>query len=375
MRKKLTRAKLLLGHVADMSNLRYITGFSAPDAVIFLDTGKKRYLAVSPLEYGRAMRQAKKVEVISFETFKRPKKGRPTVYGWAIELIKREHIKGVQVSDSFPLAAARKLLKAGIRVEISDGPLYQQRAIKRPEEVACISEVQQAAVIAYRAAARKIASSSVDDKGHLRDGTKRLDAESIRRIIDIALLERDCIARDTIVACGNDAADPHEMGSGPLMAGQPIVIDIFPQHKQHGYWGDLTRTLVKGNVSHELVAMYRAVKAAQRAALEKVKPRVHVRSVHREVQRVFKERGYKTELKEGIPRGFIHGTGHGVGLDIHEAPSVTQCNGVLRAGNVITIEPGLYYPGLGGIRIEDTIVVMPDGWRYLYPCEKKFQVK
>ena len=227
MSKKLTRAKLLLGHVADMSNLRYITGFSAPDAVIFLDTGKKRYLAVSPLEYGRAIRQAKNVEVISFETFKRPKNRRPTVVGWAVELIKQHHIREVQVSDSFPLIAAKKLSKAGIRVKVAEGPFFKKRAIKRAEELACIREVQQAAVIAYRAAARKIAAASIDEKGHLRDGTKCLDAECIRRIIDIALIERDCIAKDTIVACGNDAADPHEMGSGPLMAGQTIVIDKY----------------------------------------------------------------------------------------------------------------------------------------------------
>ncbi|NCC50925.1 MAG: aminopeptidase P family protein [Spartobacteria bacterium] len=372
MQKELTIGKLLIGNPSDMSNIRYITGFSAPDAVIYLDTGTQRFLAVSPLEYGRAVSHTKSITVVSFEELKRSDKTRPTIIGLAVELIKRQHLNTVRVSADLPYLTAKKLLQAGIKIDVVEGPFLKQRAIKRPDEVARIREVQQAAVIACRAAVRKISSATIDGNGMLRDGTKRLDSESMRRLIDMVLLERDCVAEDTIVACGKQGAQPHERGSGPLMAGQPIVIDIFPRHKEHGYWGDLTRTVIKGRVSQELLNMYRAVKAAQRAALSAIKPRVHVRTVHRAAHREFNKRGYISELKNKAPHGFIHGTGHGVGLDIHEAPSVSNCKGVLRAGHVITVEPGLYYPELGGIRIEDTVVVMPDGWRYLYPCEKKF---
>jgi Xaa-Pro aminopeptidase len=188
------------------------------------------------------------------------------------------------------------------------------------------------------------------------------------------LLEHRCRGEETIVACGRDAADPHERGSGPLSAREAIVIDIFPQHMEHGYWGDLTRTVVKGQPGPKLVALYRAVKEAQRAALKAIKPRVQVCTVHKAAQQVFEKAGFATGITDGFPQGFIHSTGHGVGLDIHEPPSLGDSTARLREGQVITVEPGLYYRTLGGVRIEDTVVVTKEGWRYLVPLEKKFQL-
>ncbi len=172
----------------------------------------------------------------------------------------------------------------------------------------------------------------------------------------------------------NQVTDPHERGHGPLYAGQAIILDIFPRSEKTGYWGDLSRTVCRGSAAPGLKKLYNAVKAAQAAALRAVKPGVCADEVHSAAQAVFERRGYETKEVDGRHTGFIHGTGHGVGLDIHELPRVGISGEILEEGNIVTVEPGLYYPGLGGIRIEDTIAVTSKGWRYLAPCGKKFEL-
>jgi Xaa-Pro aminopeptidase len=201
-----------------------------------------------------------------------------------------------------------------------------------------------------------------------------LTSEIVRRLIHKTLIDHDCAGVETIVAGGDQATDPHERGHGILFAGQAIIIDIFPRSEKTGYWGDLTRTVCRGTAAPELKKLYHAVKAAQQAALRAVKPGVCADDVHAAAKVVFEKRGYKTEEVNGRHVGFIHGTGHGVGLDIHELPRVGTSGEILELGNIITVEPGLYYPGLGGIRIEDTLVVTEKGWRYLAPCAKKFEL-
>jgi len=374
MRKKLTTAKLLLGLPAETSDLQYASGFRAPDPVVYLQTGRKRYMVVSVLECGRAQRTTCGVHVLCIEELGLPPAKRRSLTEWVAALLKRVDVREVTVHASFPLLIAESLRRRRIKVTPVAGPLFPQRAVKSKAEIACIREVQQSAVIAMRHALRRIQSATVDSSGCLREGNKRLDAETMRHGIDKLLLDRGCVGKDTIVACGRGSADPHERGAGPLRVGEPIVIDIFPKHQEHGYWGDLTRTVVKGQPSKRLAQMYRAVKSAQRAALQTIRPRVQVRSVHKAAQDAFVSRGFHTRAGNGKPEGFIHGTGHGVGLDIHEPPSIAPIPGVLRTGNVVTVEPGLYYPDIGGVRIEDTVLVTTSGWRYLYPCEKHLKL-
>jgi len=282
-------------------------------------------------------------------------------------------IKTVQVPVLFPHGVAKYLEKRGMHVFIAKHDLFPERAVKSSDELRKIMESQQAAVIAMRAAIAYITASEIDSAGYLRARGKIVSSESVREIISRILFEHNCMPKDVIVAGGAQAADPHEMGSGPLYAGETIVIDIFPKNLSHGYWGDLTRTVVKGAASSFMKRIYHAVKAAQQVALSRVKAGVNGSTVHRSVINAFRRRKLLGN-HEDRSTGFIHSTGHGVGLSIHEAPSVSTAEGRLKAGNVITIEPGLYYPGIGGVRIEDTIVVTNSGWRYLVPCEKKFEI-
>ena len=259
-------------------------------------------------------------------------------------------------------------------MRVAENALFPQRAVKTEQELRHLRRVQQATADAMRAAVALIRSARVDPAGVLRVGRAVLTAEQVRRHINAVLLQRDCLGGEPIVACGAQAADPHGIGHGPLRAGETIVIDIFPQDVASGYWGDLTRTVVKGRPDRRIVRMYRAVFAAQRAALCALRPGATGDRVHAAAVRELERRGFATDASADPPAGFIHSTGHGVGLEIHEGPSLSRGQGRLRAGHVVTVEPGLYYPGFGGVRIEDTVVLTAAGWTCLATCPKTLAV-
>jgi Xaa-Pro aminopeptidase len=364
---------LLVGASAEWPDLEYATGFRVVDPIVFLRTREAAWLVVSQLEYNRAARVCKGMRVHAPETLGLDGARRRRMSNWVLALLKRAGVKSVTVPPAFPMGIGSRLQRHGVRVRIADRELFPQRAVKRPDEIKKIRECQQAAVIAMRMAMDLIRQAQPDADGVLRIRHQPLTSEDVRRRIAEALFQHGCSSRDTIVAGGRQAADPHERGSGSLRAGETIVIDIFPQHLEHGYWGDLTRTVVRGKPSRSLRRMYEAVRAAQAAALDRVRPGVACASVHRAAARELDRRGFRTTMLDGRGVGFIHGVGHGVGLSIHESPSLGMAPGRLRIGNVITVEPGLYYPDVGGIRIEDTVVVTSSGWRYLAPCEKRFE--
>ena len=366
---------VLIGNAASCPDFVYATGFQAPDDAVFVRAGRE-FMIVSGLEFGRAQRVGgeRGIEALTPETLKLKGARRREMSEWIVRLLKRERVGVVMVPRNFPYAAGKRIEKAGIRVKVAAGPLFPERARKNADELRQIKQSQQAAVIATRGAIEMIARSEIDGAGFLRLGGKLLTSEAVRREIGRVLLEHDAFCREIIVAGGPQSADPHEQGSGPLRALEPIVLDIFPQNLSHGYWGDITRTVVRGSASPRLRRMYHAVKAAHAAALGRVRAGVRASSVHRSAAEALKRRGFKTGEENGRPVGFIHGTGHGVGLAVHERPSVSVNSDRLQTGNVITIEPGLYYPEVGGIRIEDTVVVTPAGWKYLVPCEKRFEI-
>lgn len=233
---------------------------------------------------------------------------------------------------------------------------------------------QRAAVAAMKGAVALIASAGIDRKNRLIHGKNPLTSETVRQLINKIVIDLDCSGNDTIVAGGEQGTDPHERGSGQLFAGQAIILDIFPRSEKTGYWGDITRTVCRGPAPPELKKLYLAVKAAQSKALSAVRAGICADKVHETAQKEFARRGFETMEKEGKNIGFIHGTGHGVGLDIHERPRLGSSGETLEEGHVVTVEPGLYYPGLGGIRIEDTVVVTETGFRYLATCPKKFEL-
>lgn len=368
---------VLMGAPVDCPDLLYATGFMAPDPVVYIQFGRQKYLIVSSLEYGRAVQTCQhrgiQVRTPTHLGLQGPNRGK--YESWIASLLNQHEFTSFRVPEGFPYGLALKLQNRGFKPIVMEGAPFAKRRVKKDHEIKSIRQSQEAAVIAMRAAIAMLTEARVDEDQTLVYQREILTCEIVRRKISEVLLRHDCYCGETIVASGTQAADPHERGTGPIRAGEAVVIDIFPRHQQHGYWGDITRSFVKGKPSPQLKKMYETVLAAQKAAFAQIRPGASTRKVHQAAVNAIARRGFKTERDEkGGFSGFIHSTGHGVGLAIHEAPSLGNARLRLRAGDVVTVEPGLYYPAIGGIRIEDTIVVTDKGWQYLAPCEKNFTI-
>ena len=174
---------------------------------------------------------------------------------------------------------------------------------------------------------------------------------------------------------GEQACDPHNEGSGPLPAGRGIIFDVFPRSATSRYFADMSRTVVRGAPTSDLKRLYQTVKDAQEEAIEKVKDGAEGMKIHQGICARFEKAGYMTGVVNGRMQGYFHGTGHGVGLDIHEAPRISRTGSLLQEGHVVTVEPGLYYPGLGAVRIEDMVLVTKDGCRNLTDFPKLFELQ
>ncbi|MDQ4083407.1 MAG: Xaa-Pro peptidase family protein [Actinomycetota bacterium] len=365
----------------------HLTGFLAPDPVVTLRVKDKKYLAVSSMEYGRAKREARADEVLSFDELRVVELARELKSGsralaaataGLLEEVGTTH-SPVAVPPSLGVIYADELRARGLAVTPDARLFANLRRAKTEEEISYIEETQRAVEEACAHAVGILEESEVAGDGTLLYGGETLTSERLRYEIDSELLRRGCAADGTIVAGGFQAADPHERGHGPLKAEEPIILDIFPVDKASRYYADMTRTFVKGEPSEELQKMYDAVLESQEAALGMIQAGVNGRDVHEKVSDILHERGYKTskhDQKPGEPltEGFIHGTGHGVGLEIHEAPRVSTADEELVPGDVVTVEPGLYEPGVGGVRIEDLAVVTESGCRNLTGFPKEFRV-
>src|SRR3990167_1133344 len=196
----------------------------------------------------------------------------------------------------------------------------------------------------------------------------------IKQVINVSLMESNCIAAYTIVSCGKQCVDPHNQGSGPLLAHESIIMDVFPHSSESRYFADMTRTVVRGKASQKLKKMYRAVEAGQEIAFQRIKDGADGMKIHDAICRYFEQLGFKTGELDGRMQGFFHGTGHGVGLDIHEPPRISRGRDILRAGEVVTVEPGLYYLDAGGVRIEDMVLVTKTGCTKLTKFPKILEI-
>ncbi len=194
----------------------------------------------------------------------------------------------------------------------------------------------------------------------------------LRAEIDSAILRAGGTPTGTIVAGGDQACDPHERGFGPLYANSLIILDVFPRDAKTGYFGDMTRTVLRGRASEAQRKLWETVRTGQALALKKIKAGVDGMAIHKAIQNLFRERGFPTEVRNGKNVGFFHGTGHGLGLEIHEYPRLQKVT--LKDRQVLTVEPGLYYPGLGGARHEDVVVVTKIGCKILSRFPKKLEI-
>ncbi len=372
---------LLYGDTERNSDLFYATRFHAPDPFFFVCTQHTRRVLISDLEYDRARTQADVDEVLSQRQYNEraaatlgeldPQQRR--FAGIAVMLQELE-LHAVRVAEDFPVGAADFLRSNGFDLRVVPVPALPQRARKSPAEVESIQAALKASEAALDVAVNAIRAASVDADGQLVLDGEVLTSQRVRFLIHRALLELEYNAQHTIVACGEQGCDPHQQGHGPLRERLPIIIDIFPRSATSGYFGDITRTVVKGQATDGLQRQYDAVLDAQLEALASVRAGADGRQIHEAVTGLFARRGFETGEKEGRFQGFFHGTGHGLGLDIHEEPSISTREEILETGHVVTVEPGLYYLDQGGVRIEDVVLVQDDGCTNLTTYPKFLEV-
>ena len=368
---------LMVGTSEKSADLYYATRFRAPDDVIFIWTQNEKILLVNSLEFDRACEEADVDRVLQYKDYENKVRSRgeenPTQENVITALLEELKTKTIHVAEAFPIGLGDALRSMGKDIRVVSNPLFPKREIKTSSEVEYIRDSQKAAELGMTAALDLLHESEIQEERLLIDG-KILTSERLRRAINVALMDIEYVSNRTIVACGEQGCDPHQEGHGPLLANQPIIIDIFPFHNQHGYFGDITRTVVKGEASKKVKALYATVLEAQKIALSSIKHGAKGDEIHSSVQRFFSSNGYHTGLQEGFIQGFFHGTGHGLGLEIHESPRISQQKDILRSGQVVTVEPGLYYRGIGGIRIEDTVVVRSNDCENLTSFPKKLEI-
>ena len=357
-------ALLIIGDSDRNVDLYYATSFRAPDPFVFLWTNQARIMMISDLEIDRARVQAKVDHVISRSQYEKRLNSNggegTTNHLVLLELLRDFGLQRLLVPPDFPIEFADFLRRFSIELTVAPGPIFPQRMVKAPAEIECIRQSIQAAERGMEAAIAAIRQATVEDH-LLRLGSEVLTSERVRRLIHRVLLEEDCLGQHTIVAGGEEGCDPHQEGSGPLRPNEPIIIDIFPRNSTNGYFGDLTRTVVKGEAPPSVVDLYNTVHRGQQWALGRIGAGADGRQIHQGILEIFEEAGYKTGPRDGRMQGFFHGTGHGLGLEIHEPPRISPKGDTLASGQVVTVEPGLYYPGLGGVRIEDVVVVRDEG--------------
>jgi len=370
-------ATLFIAASEQDSNLYYATRFMAPDPFIYLEIKGERLMVMSDLEMDRARTQASVDRVLSYSDIEQKAKKQgikdPTAVDIVHVVLKESKIRRLSVPANFPVIHAARLQERGYSLKPKRDPFYEQRVVKTAEEVRHIEDAQRATEEAVAAAHALLRRAEIKDEQLWLDG-EVVTSERIKKFVNVKLMERDCIAQHTIVAGGEQACDPHNEGSGPLPAHRSIIFDVFPRSAMSRYFADMSRTVIRGKVSAELKRLYSAVKDAQEDAIDKIKDGVDGMKIHQGICARFEKAGYKTGLVNGRMQGYFHGTGHGVGLDIHEAPRISRTGSLLQEGHVVTVEPGLYYPGLGAVRIEDMVLVTKDGCRNLTNFPKIFEL-
>jgi Xaa-Pro aminopeptidase len=359
------------------ANLYYATRFLAPDSFVFLQTAAQKILLMSDLEIDRAKQQATVDVVLSSSDYAKKLKDRGTAEPKAADIIKAVldefGVTKLIVPTNFGVDLADALRERGFHISTRREPFFPERAIKSADEVQHVHDTMRATEEAIGHAVEVIRATDIHD-GKLYYHGQALTSEFIKKLINVKLMENDCIAQHTIVACGDDACDPHNEGSGPFKAHQPIVMDVFPKSSTTGYYADITRTVVRGKPSDALRRVYDTVLEGQELGLQMVKAGASGKGIHSAIQELFEQAGYHTGVINERVQGFFHGTGHGVGLEIHEPPRISRIDDTLQPGHVVTVEPGLYYLGVGGVRIEDTVLVTSDGYENLTSFPKQFEL-
>ncbi len=369
---------LIYGDTIRSPELRHEVPVAIPDAFLYGEKGDRSAVILHSLEIPRVREDAPQLEIVPLEQLGTDELFAQGKQGWEIELevalraCRELGIEQATVPPSFPVAHADHLRANGIEVVVDRALFNNRRRSKNDTELQGIRRAQRACEAALDAARELLRNAEPNGAGLELDG-QPLTCERIKRVIEDVFADHEVEGSEMIVAHGPQTAVGHNMGSGQLAPNEPIVFDLFPRDKSTGCYADMTRTYVVGEPSEEVQEWYTLVKQALDSSTAGVKPGVNGRALFQDVCEHFQQAGYKTQLSkapgEVLEDGFFHSLGHGVGLEVHELPSMGRTGQDLIPGDVITIEPGLYRSGYGGLRLEDLVLVTEDGYEVItnYP--------
>ena len=365
---------LIVADTRSSPEMRHEVPLVIPDPFLYAEVGGKRFAATVSFEKGRIEELGLGIHVLPWEELGvdelldrglRPHEISREIY---LRACREIGLESAIVPEHFPTGIADHLRASGVDLSPDPEHFRSRRRVKTELELAGIRRAQRAAEAAM-AAVRDVLASAERRNGGLAFSGERLTCELLKGHVDAALVAHGASADESIVSHGAQTAVGHDMGSGEIAADDVVLLDLFPIDRQSACYADMTRVFVVGRPPAEIPRYQSLVKEALDLAVSDIRLGVDGREVHRLVCDFFHQHGFPTQLHkaagEVLEDGFYHGTGHGVGLAVHEAPGLGRTGDELVAGDVVTIEPGLYRHGVGGVRLEDLVLVTEDGHEVL----------
>jgi Xaa-Pro aminopeptidase len=371
---------LIHGDTVRHSTMRHEIPLIVPDPFLYAEARGERHVVVSSLERTRIEALGDGLIVHAFEEFgyddlvSSGTDRADAVLQVMVRAVGSLGLERAAVPSEFPLELADHLRAAQVELEVERELFETRRRVKTEAELAGIRRAQAAAEAGMREAVALLRRAEPGGTGLVADGDA-LTCERIKDAIRTAIARGGASADALIVAHGAQSASGHDMGSGPLQPGEPVVIDLWPNDLESGCFADMTRTFVVGETPAELRNYHQLTRESLERSLEAVRPGVAGKELHRLSCEPYERAGLPTQLTKApgqvLEEGFFHSLGHGVGLEVHEAPLLGRAPDVLVTGDVITLEPGCYRPGFGGCRLEDLVLVTDDGAELLtdFPYE------
>jgi len=366
---------LIIGDTFRCPELRHEIPLAVPDPFVYLEREGARHVYVHSMEAGRVRGAAPGVTVHPLEEV-----GIDELYAqglgwlelrleWAARSCVHAGLKAAVVPATFPAAYLDRIRREGVELAVDQALFDRRRRVKVPAELDGIRRAQLAAEAAMGDAVALLRSAENGDGVLWLDG-EPLTVERVKAVMRRVFTEHACSADELIVAPGPQGAAGHEMGHGPIGIGDPVVFDIWPRDDASSCFADMTRTFVVGPVPEQVREWHAVTKEALDTATSLIRPGADCQAVFAAACDVIEAAGYATLRTKGegevLDHGFFHGLGHGVGLEVHEGPYMSRLpGGPLVAGDVVTVEPGLYEPGIGGVRLEDLVLVTEDGCEVL----------
>jgi len=374
---------LIIGDTMRNPEMRHEVPIGIPDPFLYAEVDGRRIVAISSMEAIRVEGLGTGLEVHTFEEYgadelRRTHRDR---HAFARELIVRA-VKGLGIEKAavpgkFPVQHSDAIREAGVELVVDQQHFDERRRRKSGHELEGIRRAQKAAEAGV-ATARELLARAERANGTLKLDGKPLTCELMKEHVQGAFLAHGAIAEEMILSHGAQTAVGHDMGSGQIAADDVVMLDLFPVDLESGCFADLTRTVAFGEIPEELKTWHALCREALDLVSAEVRPGVHGSELHRLVSEFFSDRGFPTILTkpdgEVLTDGFYHGLGHGVGLEVHEAPSLGIIGEELVPGDVITLEPGLYRQGFGGVRVEDLLLVTDDGYERLTDCPYELEL-